>query len=421
MRDPYTPGSGVMPPLPVGRERHLRRAQSELMRIASTGDPTPHVTAYVGARGMGKTVMLNRVITLARDHGFATAHVGIASQGTLVQDLAQAVGQAVAPYRGSEQWGKWGSHLLERLSQFSVEISAGGIAKLSARWDAPAAHVAGASNQLCALIVEAAQLVRAGGGSGLILSLDELQDAPESELGQVAHGLQEATKQGAPLGVYTAGLAHTPDVLTKAASFTERFRFSPFHKLDDNLAQLALLGPAEAVGVSWDAAAVDLAVAQSGGSPYLLQLHGSEAWIAADPTPASPQIRVEHVRQALEEARDSLHHGLFRGRWNNASPGEQMFLTAMAIHLDPATGSALTSSVVRELETTRQAISVPRQRLIDKGLIEATGRGELGFTMPGFEEYVLAQTTDRSTNRTRDDVESSQNKPRREARSHERE
>ena len=37
-------------------------------------------------------------------------------------------------------------------------------------------------------------------------------------------------------------------------------------------------------------------------------------------------------------------------------------------------------------------LSVPRARLIDKGLIEVAGRGELDFTIPGFADYVRAHT-----------------------------
>jgi hypothetical protein len=37
-------------------------------------------------------------------------------------------------------------------------------------------------------------------------------------------------------------------------------------------------------------------------------------------------------------------------------------------------------------------LSVPRARLIDKGIIDASSRGALIFTIPGFAEYVRAHT-----------------------------
>jgi hypothetical protein len=39
-------------------------------------------------------------------------------------------------------------------------------------------------------------------------------------------------------------------------------------------------------------------------------------------------------------------------------------------------------------------LSVPRARLIDKGLIDAAGRGSLTFTIPGFAAYIREHTGD---------------------------
>ena len=39
--------------------------------------------------------------------------------------------------------------------------------------------------------------------------------------------------------------------------------------------------------------------------------------------------------------------------------------------------------------TSTAELSVPRARLLDKGLVQAAGRGRLEFTIPGFADYVL--------------------------------
>lgn len=392
MRDPYTPGSGVVPRTFVGRESDQRRAESQLLHLAASGQPRM-VTAYVGSRGVGKTVMLHRVRQTARDHGFVTAHVGfVQDEHVGVQDLVGAIAHAVAPYRDDTAWNRVAPALTERLGQFSVEVGAPGLAKIAARWDAPAAAAPRLRVELRDILVDSARLARAIKGTGLILTLDELQDCPRPELGQIAHALQEATNLEAPLGVYAAGLTHTPEVLAEAASFTERFDYRPFGALNREMSELAVLGPARDVGVTWRPDALDLVVSRSGGSPYLLQLHGSETWLAANPTPAHPEITLEHAQEGIREGRNSLDNGLFRARWHRASTGEKHLLAAIAVNLDPATHSASSRDITATLGTTRAAISAPRQRLIDKGLIEAPAHGALGFTMPGFERFVLAQS-----------------------------
>lgn len=38
-----------------------------------------------------------------------------------------------------------------------------------------------------------------------------------------------------------------------------------------------------------------------------------------------------------------------------------------------------------------RSLSVTRQRLLDKGLIDANKHGHLSFTVPGFSEFVIDQ------------------------------
>jgi predicted transcriptional regulator len=47
--------------------------------------------------------------------------------------------------------------------------------------------------------------------------------------------------------------------------------------------------------------------------------------------------------------------------------------------------------VAAQMGKTSQAISVPRDRLLGKGIIDANRHGRLSFTVPGFTEYIRAQ------------------------------
>ena len=48
--------------------------------------------------------------------------------------------------------------------------------------------------------------------------------------------------------------------------------------------------------------------------------------------------------------------------------------------------------LARAMGVTSDELSVPRARLIDKGIIDVAGRGELQFTIPGFAEFVRDHT-----------------------------
>ena len=53
-----------------------------------------------------------------------------------------------------------------------------------------------------------------------------------------------------------------------------------------------------------------------------------------------------------------------------------------------ATGSILRADVALSMGVTSNELSVLRGRLIQKGFIEAAGRGKLAFTVPGFGDWL---------------------------------
>ncbi|MFK4295225.1 hypothetical protein ABH924_000357 [Arthrobacter sp. GAS37] len=58
----------------------------------------------------------------------------------------------------------------------------------------------------------------------------------------------------------------------------------------------------------------------------------------------------------------------------------------------PDPGVTITAANVRigrgAMEADLEALSVPRARLIDKGFLQASLRGTLEFTIPGFAQFV---------------------------------
>ena len=82
---------------------------------------------------------------------------------------------------------------------------------------------------------------------------------------------------------------------------------------------------------------------------------------------------------------------LFRARWANATAGEREFMAAMASVGDDEVRRA---DIASALGVSSDDLSVQRGRLIDKGFIQASGRGTLEFTIPGFAEFVRTREHD---------------------------
>ena len=63
--NPYAPGAGTPPPILAGRDEILRKAD-ETIRKCMLGNATRSMI-LLGLRGVGKTVLLNRIEQIAED------------------------------------------------------------------------------------------------------------------------------------------------------------------------------------------------------------------------------------------------------------------------------------------------------------------------------------------------------------------
>src|SRR5258706_15966199 len=71
--NPYAPGAGAPPPELTGRDELIERAAVALDRIR--GGLAARSLLLVGLRGVGKTVLLNRIRLDAEARGFTTIFV----------------------------------------------------------------------------------------------------------------------------------------------------------------------------------------------------------------------------------------------------------------------------------------------------------------------------------------------------------
>ena len=148
----------------------------------------------------------------------------------------------------------------------------------------------------------------------------------------------------------------------------------------------ALRLPAQQVGVRWTQAALEQAIELTKGYPHEVQLLGEAAWNAARPE-SGGTISVGHVRQGQEIAERRMDQ-LFAARMAKTTAEQRRFLAAMASLGD---GPITRRNIADTLGVTTEALSRPRQELIDRGLIEPAGHGQLRYTVPGFASYLRSR------------------------------
>jgi hypothetical protein len=143
--------------------------------------------------------------------------------------------------------------------------------------------------------------------------------------------------------------------------------------------------PAQERGVEWAPDGLESAIETARGYPYFLQSIGKHVWDNARRSP----IDASDVEVGLAEARREVDDGLYRSRWERATPAQRDLLRALAGVGGEAAAVAAIARVMGRPRTSD--ISVARNELVKKGLVYSPERGLLAFTVPGMHDFIDRQ------------------------------
>lgn len=73
LKNPFSPGAGSPPPELSGRQMILEKAETTLARLRNGKSEKSFL--LVGLRGVGKTVLLNKIDTLAQKNGYHSIYI----------------------------------------------------------------------------------------------------------------------------------------------------------------------------------------------------------------------------------------------------------------------------------------------------------------------------------------------------------
>ncbi|MFT3835159.1 MAG: ATP-binding protein [Micropruina sp.] len=387
IRNPYAPGAGQRPPELAGRDPQLEAFRFVIERV-SRGRPERSIV-LVGLRGVGKTVLLNATRSLAVRAGWGTGKLEARPDQGIRRPLGAALHMAIRELGHPDA-----TAVLSTLKAF-VERAAPANAKAYDRWNSgiSAPSITGRADSgdieidLVELLTDVAGLA-ADQGKGVAVFIDEMQDLGADDVSALCAACHELGQQSLPLIVVGAGLPHLPAVLSASKSYSERlFSYARIDRLDRESADLALVSPAAEEGAAFTPEALDAMYRVTGGYPYFVQAYGKVVWDLAPTTP----ITAEDVSVAAPEAEHELAVGFFGSRLERATAAEREYLRAMA-DADATDAGAVPSALVAEtLGRKPQSLSPARDALIKKGLIYASERGRIAFTVPHFGRFLRTQ------------------------------
>jgi hypothetical protein len=382
IRNPFAPGAGTPPPELAGRDDFRERVRIILERIRSRR--AAKSVLIVGLRGVGKTVLLDKIRMDAEAAKIHNMRVEAPEARSLPAILAPQLRQALLRLSREEQARDLARRALRGLAGFAnalkikyEDIEVG----LDFEPEPGLADNGDLEHDLQALL-EVVGEAAAQINSVMALFVDEMQYVKEEELAALITALHRTAQRQLPVVLIGAGLPQLPGQFGRAKSYAERlFDFVTIGPLLPRDAETALVAPVRREGVEFSPQAIDLIVEQTKGYPYFLQEWGSHCWDIADQSPISS----DDVSTARRTVIAALDESFFRVRFDRLTPSEKKYLRAMA-GLGP--GPHRSGDIAQFLGREVQSVAPVRSNLIKKGMVWSPSHGDTMFTVPLFDEFM---------------------------------
>ena len=388
LKNPFSPGAGCPPPELVGRDLLLEQARILLGRV-QLRRPEKSLL-FTGLRGVGKTVLLNEIERMAKKSGYHTISIeanetrGLAPSlipqlYTLLFNLNRLAKASYKAKRALATLRSFVSGLKVTCGDVSlgidIEPEKGLADSGDLEFDLPNLFVAigeAAVDRSCAIAI----------------FIDEIQYYTKKELSALIVAMHKLQQNQLPITLVGAGLPDLPGLAGEAKSYSERlFSFPNVGALSKEETYKALQDPVKLENVSFDEDALNLIYYLTQGYPYFLQEWGYLSWNKAQDNSISKQTVIDSTSSAIER----LDENFFRVRYNRLSTKGKLLLRAMAAL---GAGPHRIGDVAEQMGMNTSGLGPVRARLIKKGMIYSPTYGEIAFTVPLFDEFMIRAIPD---------------------------
>ncbi|APT92742.1 hypothetical protein CPHO_07390 [Corynebacterium phocae] len=370
-KNPFRPTFGVPPLLWVGRQSILDDFELGLLSGPGAMDRSMVIS---GTRGIGKTVLLNELEETAQKQGWVTLRTSGRAQ--MVEELTNT--SIPAQLRELDPPQK------SRISRVNVS-ALGGIG----------IDYQGDDSVTPTLNTRLRELVGKLTGVGVLITIDEVQDASAQDLTDIAVAYQDLLRDEMDVALVMAGLPEGVDRLLDlpGATFLRRAQRHVLGPFSEANSSHAFSSTAQGSGREFTDSAIQAAVRLSQGYPFLVQLTGAFSWAWAMKR-GSVVIEPQDVEAISGRAVSAMGNQVHAPAVKSLPFASREFLTALAGLTGPTAGTAgnppvAMADIARELGKPAKSLSDVRHRLIVADLIEPCGTGKVRFVLPYMSDYLL--------------------------------
>ena len=377
--NPYRPGVGLMPTYLAGRDEDIQNVD-QMFDALTMNIPTQSII-FSGLRGVGKTVLINRLQKIAEDKEIFCRHIEVEERNDFISQIATCAQSFLRKVSTKEKFKNLIQKPLDAIKALIVSFDPNDNTfslSLQEKELYKSTNLTQSLTEVFTTIGETAYKSE----TPICFFIDEIQYMKSKELSSLIAALHRTNQLGYPVMVIGAGLPKIYKMLSEEKSYSERlFLYKEIGTLTYEQSKNAIEIPAQKFNTMYTDDAIDKIISITKGYPFFIQQLCQVIYQNTD----EKLIDYVHVNSNVEEFLKTLDVGFFKVRYERCADTDKKFVFAMVKCGElPCT----ISNVAKNLNKNVNSISTTRAQLISKGIIYPIRYKELDFTVPEFSEYI---------------------------------
>lgn len=377
--NPYRPGAGLMPTYLAGRDEDIDNITQ--MFIALTMNVPTQSVIFSGLRGVGKTVLINKLQKIADDNGIFCKHIEVEERNDFISQIATCSQAFLRKVSTKEKFKNLIQKPLDAIKALVISFEPNDHTfslSLQEKELYKSSNLTQSLTEVFVTIGETAYKAE----TPICFFIDEIQYMKSEELGSLIAALHRTNQLGYPVMVIGAGLPKIYKMLSDEKSYSERlFLYKEIGSLTDDQSRKAIEEPAKKFGVSYTKESINKIINVTKGYPFFIQQLCQIVYNNID----NKTIDEKNIENSIPAFFETLDTGFFKVRYERCSDGDKKFIFAMVKCGElPCT----ISNIAKQLNKKVKTISPTRAQLINKGIIYPVRHSELDFTVPEFSGFI---------------------------------
>lgn len=377
--NPYRPGAGLMPIYLAGRDEDIQNVE-QMFDALTMNIPTQSII-FSGLRGVGKTVLINKLQKIAEDKDIFCKHIEVEERNDFIAQIATCSQAFLRKVSTKEKFKHLIQKPLDAIKALVISFDPNGNAfslSLQEKELYKSINLTQSLTEVFVTIGETAYKTE----TPVCFFVDEIQYMRSEELGSLIAALHRTNQLGYPVMIIGAGLPKIYKMLSDEKSYSERlFLYKEIGSLTDEQSKKAIEIPANKFGITYSDKAIEKIITLTKGYPFFIQQMCQIVFKNTN----EKEINISDIEEGINEFFETLDIGFFKVRYERCADSDKKFVFAMVKCGElPCT----ISNIAKNLHKNVNQISTTRAQLISKGIIFPIRYKELDFTVPEFSGYI---------------------------------